>query len=108
MEYIKKLCQTIYIIDMENKIQNISISCTDSIHHTVDIYSIWKLHRCYNSRDYYLQKEHVSMETDKWTDHMFHIMIQAKSMSLLHVMYNIYSEEAVYTKIMCAQYDYHM
>ena len=29
-------------------------------------------------------------------------------MSLLHVMYNIYSEEAVYTKIICTQYDYHM
>ena len=67
-----------------------------------------ELHRWYNSRDYYLQKEHVSMETDILPDHIFHIMIRAKFTSLLHVMYNIYSEEAEYTKIICTWYDYHI
>ena len=109
-EIHKKLCQTIYITQMENKntkhkyIRDVQIAyiiqftcithgnCTDDT----------------NSRDYYLQKEHVSMETDKWADHMFHIMIQAKFMSLLHVMYNIYSKEPEYTKIICTWYDYHI
>ena len=42
------------------------------------------------------------------TDQTLHIMIQAKLICLLHVMYDIHSDESEDTKIMCIQSDYHI
>ena len=44
----------------------------------------------------------------KPTDQTLHIMIQAKFICLLHVIYDIHSEESEDTKIICILSDYHI
>ena len=42
------------------------------------------------------------------TDQTLHIMIQAKFICLLHVIYDIHSDESQDTKIICILSDYHI
>ena len=66
-EIHKKLCQTIYITQMENK--NTKHKYIRDVHIAYLIQLTCITHgNCTDDtivRDYYLQKEHVSMETDK-------------------------------------------